>query len=57
VTIPNEIRERGGLLLETEAEFRFDGEVVSFVRAHAAKEPTCGARLAAHLKEKGALSK
>ncbi len=29
VTIPVEIRERAGLLPNTDAEFRFDGEVVT----------------------------
>ena len=56
VTIPAEIREKAGLLPETEVEFRFDGEVVSIVRAQAAKKPTRGARLVAHLKGKGDVS-
>ena len=42
VTIPAEIRERAGLLPETEVEFRFDGEVVSIVRAKASRKATRG---------------
>lgn len=56
VTIPAEIRERAGLLPETEVEFRFDGEVVSIVKAKASRKPTRGARLVAHLKGKGDVS-
>jgi len=37
VTIPAEIRERAGLLPQTEVEFEFDGKVVRIVRAKAGK--------------------
>ena len=52
VTIPAEIRERAGLLPETEVEFEFDGEVVRIVRATAKKDGR-GARLVAHLRGRG----
>ena len=53
VTIPAEIRERAGLLPETEVEFEFDGEVVRIVRAKARKRDGRGARLVAHLRGRG----
>jgi AbrB family looped-hinge helix DNA binding protein len=53
VTIPAGIRERAGLLPDTEVEFQFDGEVVSIVKAKASKKPSRGARLVAHLRGKG----
>ncbi len=53
VTIPAHIREKAGLLPETEVEFRFDGEVVSIVKAISPKNPSRGARLVAHLRGKG----
>ena len=56
VTIPSEIREKAGLLPETEVEFRFDGEVVSIVKARVTRKATRGARLVAHLKGKGDVS-
>jgi len=53
VTIPAEIREKAGLLPETEVEFHFDGEVVSIVKSQTARKATRGARLVAHLKGRG----
>ncbi len=53
VTIPADIREKAGLLPETEVEFRFDGEVVTIAKANASKRATRGARLVAHLRGKG----
>jgi AbrB family looped-hinge helix DNA binding protein len=44
VTIPQDIREAAGLLPHTEVEFKYDGDVVSIVKA-AAKRPTRGARV------------
>ena len=51
MTIPAEIRQRAGLLPQTEVEFQFDGKVVRIVRAKARKRtvaalassPICGA--------------
>ncbi len=53
VTIPAEIRERAGLLPQTEVEFEFDGKVVRIVRAKARKGDGRGARLVAHLRGRG----
>ena len=53
VTIPAEIRERAGLLPNTEVEFEFDGRVVRIVRARARRKPGRGARLVAHLRGRG----
>lgn len=53
VTIPAEIRERAGLLPQTEVEFEFDGKAVRIVRARTAKHPGRGARLVAHLRGRG----
>jgi AbrB family looped-hinge helix DNA binding protein len=53
VTIPAEIRERAGLLPQTEVEFEFDGAVVRIVRAKPGKKGSRGARLVAHLRGRG----
>jgi len=53
VTIPADIRERAGLLPQTEVDFEFDGKVVRIVRAAAAKGDGRGARLVAHLRAHG----
>jgi AbrB family looped-hinge helix DNA binding protein len=53
VTIPADIRERAGLLPNTEVEFEFDGKVVHIIRAKAPKGDGRGARLVAHLRGRG----
>lgn len=53
VTIPAEIRERAGLLPQTEVEFEFDGKVVRIVRAKPRKNEGRGHRLVAHLRGRG----
>ncbi|MDB5400362.1 MAG: hypothetical protein QOD93_4753 [Acetobacteraceae bacterium] len=53
VTIPADIREQAGLLPHTDVEFRFDGNVVSIVRAATRKTDSRGARLVAHLRGRG----
>lgn len=53
VTIPAKIRERAGLLPQTEVEFEFDGKVVRIRRAKARKGDGRGARLVAHLRGRG----
>ena len=53
VTIPAEIRERAGLLPQTEVEFEFDGKAVSILPAKARKGDGRGARLVAHLRGRG----
>ncbi|HEY3799637.1 MAG TPA: AbrB/MazE/SpoVT family DNA-binding domain-containing protein [Caulobacteraceae bacterium] len=50
VTIPVEIRERSGLLPNTDVEFEFDGVDVRLRRSEAGKKPGRGARLVAHLR-------
>ena len=52
VTIPAEIRERAGLLPQTEVDFEFDGTVVRIVRA-GGKKGGRGARVVAHLRGRG----
>ena len=52
VTIPADIRERAGLLPQTDVEFEFDGDVVRIVRA-TAKRDGRGDRLVAHLRGRG----
>jgi AbrB family looped-hinge helix DNA binding protein len=53
VTIPQEIRERAGLLPHTEVDFEFDGKSVRIVRARQPKSPGRGDRLIAHLRGRG----
>lgn len=53
VTIPVAIREKTGLLPETEVEFRFDGEAVTIVKANSAVKPSRGARLIAQMRGNG----
>jgi AbrB family looped-hinge helix DNA binding protein len=49
VTIPQEIRERAGLLPNTEVEFKLEGDVVTLVKAVSARKPTRGQLLVDHL--------
>lgn len=53
VTIPQEIREKAGLLPETEVEFEFDGRSVRIVKARAARKTTRGAALIARMRGRG----
>lgn len=50
VTIPADIRERAGLLPETEVDFEFDGKVVRIVPAVAHRKLGRGDRLVEHLR-------
>jgi len=52
VTIPQDIRERAGLLPQTEVEFVYDGKTVQIVRADR-KNGSRGARIVAHLRGRG----
>lgn len=52
VTIPQEIRERAGLLPNTEVEFVYDGKTVRLVKAGRGKASR-GARLVAHMRGRG----
>lgn len=49
VTIPQEIRERTGLLPNTEVEFVVDGDVVTLIKAVVSRKPTRGQLLVEHL--------
>jgi AbrB family looped-hinge helix DNA binding protein len=49
VTIPQDIRERAGLLPHTEVEFKLEGDVVMLMKAVAARRPTRGQLLVDHL--------
>jgi AbrB family looped-hinge helix DNA binding protein len=49
VTIPQDIRERAGLLPNTEVEFRLDGDVVTLIKSVQARRPTRGQLLVEHL--------
>lgn len=51
VTIPADVLEREGLLPLTEVEF--DGNAVRFLRARPRKDDSRGARLVAHLRDRG----
>jgi AbrB family looped-hinge helix DNA binding protein len=53
VTIPAELRERAGLLPNTEVDFEFDGRAVRIVRAKSGKKAGRGARLVGHLRGRG----
>jgi AbrB family looped-hinge helix DNA binding protein len=44
VTIPVEIRERAGLLPDTEVDFEFDGEAVRIIKAKAPQRESRGQR-------------
>jgi AbrB family looped-hinge helix DNA binding protein len=50
VTIPADIRERAGLLPNTEVEFLLDGDVVQLRRAVSSRKQSRGERLVAHLR-------
>ena len=54
VTIPQDIRERAGLLPHTEVDFVYDGKTVRIVRADR-KRTSRGARLVAHMRGRGSI--
>jgi AbrB family looped-hinge helix DNA binding protein len=51
VTIPHAIREKAGLLPNTEVEFEFDGRAVRIRRAR--RKTGRGAQLVAHMRGRG----
>ncbi len=53
VTIPAEIREKAGLMPNTEVDFDFDGAYVRIIPATAPSGVNRGARLVAHLRGRG----
>jgi AbrB family looped-hinge helix DNA binding protein len=54
VTIPQEIRERAGLLPHTEVDFVYDGKTVQIVRADG-KKMGRGARRVEHMRGRGTI--
>lgn len=50
VTIPQEIREKAGLLPNTEVEFILEGDSVRIVRASSAKKETRGEEVVRRLR-------
>ena len=53
VTIPADIRARAGLMPNTEVAFEYDGTTVRLVPIAAARKPSRGAHLVAHLRGRG----
>lgn len=53
VTIPAELREKAGLLPNTDVTFRLDGDTVRIERADAGRKPSRGAQIVAHLRGRG----
>ncbi len=56
VTIPQEIRERAGLLPNTEVEFVFEKNGVRIVKARNSRKPTRGAMAVEALRRAGGIS-
>jgi AbrB family looped-hinge helix DNA binding protein len=54
VTIPQEIRERAGLLPHTEVEFVYDGKTVQIIPAKG-KKMSRGAKLVEHMRGRGTI--
>ena len=50
VTIPADIRERAGLLPNTEVEFEYDGKVVQIVKARKPSKLSRGAKMIERLR-------
>ena len=55
VTIPQDIREKAGLLPHTEVEFVYDGKTVRIVRADRGRKTSRGARLVEHMRGRGTI--
>jgi AbrB family looped-hinge helix DNA binding protein len=53
VTIPADIRERAGLLPDTDVEFVMEGHVVQIRPAAQPRSDSRGAKLVAHLRGRG----
>ena len=53
VTIPVDIREKAGLLPNTEVEFTYDGKTVVLRPARRKTKPSRGDRLIAHMRGQG----
>lgn len=55
VTIPADIREKAGLLPDTEVEFEYDGKTVTIVKARKASKEGRGAKIVAHMRGRATL--
>lgn len=53
VTIPADIREKAGLMPNTEVEFVFDGQGTKILKKEAAANTGLGGRIVARLRGKG----
>lgn len=53
VTIPQEIREKSGLMPNTEVTFEFDGRAVRIVKARSGAKKSRGATLVSRLRGRG----
>ena len=53
VTIPIDIREKAGLMPNTEVDFEFDGDIVRIVPSKGSLGPSRGARAVARLRGTG----
>jgi len=53
VTIPADIREKAGLLPDTEVEFQYDGEVVRLVKVETTHGLSRGELVVQHLRKHG----
>jgi AbrB family looped-hinge helix DNA binding protein len=53
VTIPADIREKAGLLPDTEVDFEFDGKVVRIMRAKSRNKAGRGDKLIAQMRGRG----
>lgn len=53
VTIPQAIREKAGLMPNTEVAFEFDGKAVRIVKARAGRTPSRGRALVERLMGRG----
>ncbi len=53
VTIPQDIRERAGLMPNTEVEFEFDGRIVRIIKARKRGGASRGRALVERLKGRG----
>lgn len=56
VTIPVAIREKAGLMPNTEVEFEFDGKVVSLRATGKTRKPSRGEQIVARMRGKGDVS-
>lgn len=56
VTIPQDIRQKAGLLPHTDVEFEFDGQTVRIFKSKDSPRQGRGARIVEHLRGRGDIS-